>query len=151
MPIEMFPTATLTCDPVPAERNRNVWQSIKRGLAGKCPNCGKGKIFYRYLKVNDRCPACGEELFHHRADDAPPYLTIVVVCHIVGTGILTLDTFAPNFPIVYHMILWPSLTLALCLLLLPPFKGALIAIQWALRMHGFETAGAAARAPLGNG
>jgi uncharacterized protein (DUF983 family) len=151
MPIETFPVAALARDPIPAKRDRPVWQSIKRGLAGKCPSCGEGKIFYRYLKVNDRCPACGEEFFHHRADDAPPYLTIVVVAHIVGTGIVTLDTFEPNFPIIYHMIIWPSLTLALCLLLLPAFKGALISLQWALRMHGFETAGVAARPPLRNG
>jgi len=151
MPIETFPVVALTCDPIPAERDRPIWQSIKRGLAGKCPNCAKGKIFYRYLKVNDCCPACGEEFFHHRADDAPPYLTIVVVAHIVGAGILALDTFKPELPIIYHMILWPSLTVALCLLLLPAFKGGLIALQWALRMHGFETANVAARVPLGHG
>lgn len=151
MPIDMVSTAALTCEPVPAKRDRSVWKSIKLGLAGKCPNCAKGKIFYRYLKVNDRCPSCGEEFFHHRADDAPPYVTIVIVCHIVGTGILTLDTFEPNLPLIYHMLIWPPLTLALCLLLLPMFKGALIALQWALRMHGFETASAVTQAPLGNG
>jgi uncharacterized protein (DUF983 family) len=36
-------------------------------------------------------------------------------------------------------MLWPTLTLALVFLLLPKFKGALVAYQWALRMHGFET------------
>jgi uncharacterized protein (DUF983 family) len=150
MTIEMSPTAALGCESVPATRDRDVWQSIKRGLAGKCPNCGHGKIFYRYLKVNDRCPDCGEEMFHHRADDAPPYITILVVAHIVGTGILIVDSFAPDLPLIYHMILWPSLTLVLSLILLPIFKGGLIAFQWALRMHGFETAGAAPRAPGGN-
>jgi uncharacterized protein (DUF983 family) len=126
-----------------ARRDRKVWQSIKRGAAGKCPNCGKGKIFYRYLKVNDRCPDCGEELFHHRADDAPPYITILVVGHIVGTGMLAVESFAPDLPLIDHIIIWPTLTLALSLVLLPIFKGGLIALQWALRMHGFETAGAA--------
>lgn len=151
MPIDMSSTATLACEPTPAKRDRNVWQAIKNGLAGKCPNCSKGKIFYRYLKVNDRCPECGEEFFHHRADDAPPYVTIVIVCHVVGTGILTVDTFAPELPMIYHLIFWPILTLALCLTCLPTSKGALIALQWALRMHGFETASAATHTPLEHG
>lgn len=126
-------------------RDRDVWQSLKRGALGKCPACGKGNIFNRYLKVNDRCPSCGEELFHHRADDAPPYVTILVVGHIVGTGMLATESFAPELPILYHAIIWPVVTLGLSLWLLPVFKGALIALQWALRMHGFESAGAPAR------
>jgi uncharacterized protein (DUF983 family) len=129
--------------PVAKKRDRDVWQSMKRGAAGKCPSCGKGKLFYRYLKVADRCPNCGEELFHHRADDAPPYLTILVVAHIIGTGILALDSFKPDLPVIYHLTIWPILTLGLSLWLLPIFKGGLIGLQWALRMHGFETAGAA--------
>jgi uncharacterized protein (DUF983 family) len=97
-------------------------------------------MFRRYLKVNDRCPACGTELFHHRADDAPPYFTILVIGHILGALMLTTEEFAPLLPILYHVLIWPALTLALCLVLLPAFKGALIGYQWALRMHGFETA-----------
>src|SRR6516165_7001662 len=62
---------------------RAVWPAIRKGLRGRCPSCGRGKIFRAYLKVNDECPQCGEELHHHRADDAPPYMTIVVVGHVV--------------------------------------------------------------------
>lgn len=150
MNIEMSPApfAALAADEPACKPGRKIWQSIKRGLAGKCPNCGKGKIFYRYLKVSDRCPECGEEFFHHRADDAPPYLTILVTAHILGLGMLTTSEFAPDLPLVYHMIVWPSLTLALSVILLPIFKGGLIAHQWALRMHGFETAGLAASVPV---
>ena len=54
----------------------------------KCPACGKGAMFNAYLKVNDRCPACGEELHHHRADDAPPYFTMLIVGHIVVALVL---------------------------------------------------------------
>lgn len=152
MNIEMSPTPFTALpgnEPV-VRRDRDLWQSIKRGAAGKCPSCSKGKIFYRYLKVNDRCPACDEELFHHRADDAPPYMTILVTGHIVGTGMLAVESFAPDLPLIYHIMVWPSLTLALSLGLLPIFKGGLIALQWALRMHGFETAGAAPRAAVAN-
>ena len=49
---------------------RDVWRSLLRGFALRCPNCAKGLMFHRYLKVSDWCPSCGEELHHHRADDA---------------------------------------------------------------------------------
>src|SRR5690606_36421697 len=48
--------------------------AIKRGLRGRCPNCGEGRIFRSFLKVSDSCPVCGEALHHHRADDLPAYL-----------------------------------------------------------------------------
>jgi len=119
---------------------RDIWQSIMKGLRGRCPACGEGKMFRVYLKVNDACPNCGEEFHHHRADDAPPYLTIFVVGHIVGTLMLATEEFWPDAPIWLHAMVWPTLTLILSLWLLPIMKGGLIAHQWALRMHGFETA-----------
>ncbi|HYP58351.1 MAG TPA: DUF983 domain-containing protein [Beijerinckia sp.] len=117
---------------------RDIWQAVRRGLASRCPACGAGRIFYRYLKVNDTCPSCGEELFHHRADDAPPYMTIFVVGHIIGTMMLLCEEFWPDAPIWLHALIWPTLTLILSLWLLPVMKGALIAYQWALQMHGFD-------------
>jgi len=131
-------------DEGPARPKRNVWQAMRRGFAGRCPCCGEGAMFRAYLKVNDRCPVCGTELFHQRADDAPPYVTILVVGHILGALMLFVEWLAPDLPILYQVLIWPTLTLALCLALLPAFKGALIGYQWALRMHGFE---AAAEAP----
>ena len=123
-----------------APTTRDTWQSIKRGFMGRCPKCGSGKMFYAYLKVSDACQVCGEELHHHRADDAPPYVTILIVGHIIGGAMLWVEEHNDDIPIWIHSIVWPSLTLFLCLLLLPRFKGALIGYQWALRMHGFETA-----------
>ena len=62
---------------------RDLVRSLRRGVAQKCPACGKGKLYGKYLKVADTCPACGEELHHHRADDAPPYFTILIVGHFI--------------------------------------------------------------------
>ena len=62
---------------------RPMWRSLRRGLLCRCPACGQGKIFRAFLKVADHCPACGEDLSHHRADDAPAYFVILVVGHVV--------------------------------------------------------------------
>jgi len=125
---------------VSAPEERPVGQAIWRGLRGHCPACDHGRIFYRYLKVNDKCSSCGEELFHQRADDAPPYMTIFVVGHVILASMLIAEDEWPDTPIWLHIVLWPALTIILSLALLPMMKGALIAYQWALRMHGFDDA-----------
>ena len=126
--------------PLPA---RPVWPSLKRGLRGRCPACGQGRLLHGYTKVNDRCPCCGEEMHHHRADDFPQYLTIFVVGHVLVAALLAVDELWPDLPVSVHFLVRPSLVIILSLWLLPVFKGGLIAYQWALRMHGFETAHAA--------
>jgi len=94
-------------------------------------------MFRRYLKVADECPACGEALHHHRADDAPPYFTIVIVGHIV-VGLLLAVEMAYRPPLWLHAVIWLPLTVLLALLILPSIKGALVGLQWALLMHGFD-------------
>lgn len=119
---------------------RSVGQALLRGLRLACPSCGKGAIFKRYTTVNHACPACGEELHHQRADDAPPYCTIFVVGHVVIPLVLFVETtYMP--PYWVHWMLWVPLTLLLSVALLPRMKGALIGLQWALRMHGFGGGG----------
>ena len=114
-------------------------QALKRGLRGRCPSCGDGGIFRAFLKTADSCPACGEELHHHRADDLPAYLVIVVVGHVIVSLILAVEiAYVP--PIWLHMALWIPATLLLALALIQPLKGFVVALQWALGMHGFEQA-----------
>jgi uncharacterized protein (DUF983 family) len=115
---------------------RPVWQSIRRGIFCRCPNCGRGALFTGFLKVNRICGTCGEELFHHRADDFPPYLTMVIAGHIAVFAMLDLEIrFAPD-PLTMAAIFVPG-AVALCLLLLRPVKGGIVGLQWSLRMHGF--------------
>ncbi len=116
---------------------RPIFASMLRGAAHKCPACGVGAMFRRYLKVADACPHCGEELHHHRADDAPAYFTIVIVGHIV-VGLVLAVEIAYRPALWVHAALWLPLTVILTLVLLPSVKGALVGLQWALRMHGFD-------------
>jgi uncharacterized protein (DUF983 family) len=126
----------------PALPARDWWQAAKRGWGQRCPACGEGRMFYKYLKVCDACDNCGEELHHHQADDAPPYLTIFVVGHVIGALMLAGHEYNFNLSIWTEALLYPIIGLLVALWTLPRIKGALIGYQWALRMHGFETAGA---------
>lgn len=116
---------------------RSVFQAMLRGALGRCPNCGEGRLFRAYLKVADRCPVCQEALHHHRADDAPPYFTIVIAGHVLVPLLIGFEVaFRP--PLWVHAAIWVPVTLALCLALLPVVKGAIVGLQWALYMHGFD-------------
>lgn len=119
-----------------APADRDVMQAMLRGARQTCPACGQGRLYGQYLKVVDTCDHCGTELHHQRADDAPPYFVMVVTGHVVIAGVLILErAYAP--PLWVHAVLWFPLLLLMSLWLLPRIKGALIGLQWALRMHGF--------------
>jgi len=119
---------------------RPWWPAMKLGFRGRCPACGEGKIFRAFLKVNDCCPACGEELHHHRADDAPPYFTILIVGHLIVAPLLF-------FPWIWQANVWlvlgtvmPALLLA-TLAFLPVVKGAVVGLHWAMEpRHAVEEA-----------
>ena len=116
--------------------DRSVKSAVLRGAAQLCPACGQGRLYRAFLKVNDTCPVCAEALHHQRADDAPAYFTMVIVAHIVVGGLLSVEqAFSP--PSWLQLSIWLPLTVILSLILLPRIKGILIAVQWALRMHGF--------------
>jgi len=128
-------TATDTAPAKPA----TAFQAMLRGFRGRCPNCGEGRMFRAFLKVADECPACGEELHHHRADDFPAYLVIVIVGHVLIPIVLAVETeFAPSYWV--HLALWLPAVLIMTLGLLQPVKGAIVAGQWYGGMHGFEEA-----------
>jgi len=125
-----------------APPRRDLKQAMWRGFLCRCPNCGEGKLFRAYLKTNDVCSVCGLELHHHRADDFPAYLVIVIVGHIIVPMVLAVEqNFAP--PYLVHLAVWLPLTLSMSLALLQPVKGAIVGLQWAFRMHGFDEVGPA--------
>jgi uncharacterized protein (DUF983 family) len=116
---------------------RNVWTALKRGFRGRCPRCGEGKLFRAFLKTADHCSACGQDFTPHRADDLPAYLVIVIVGHIVVPLALMIETnYSP--PVALQLAIYLPLTFIASMILLQPVKGAVVAVQWALRMHGFD-------------
>ena len=120
-------------------QNRSAKTAIWDGVRGRCPNCHEGALFAKYLKVADNCDKCGEEYHHHRADDAPAYFVIFIVGHILVPLVLFIEVNY-GWPLWVHATLWLPVALGLSLTFLPITKGALVAIQWANFMHGFDKA-----------
>jgi len=110
---------------------QSVAMGLRRGVRGRCPNCGSGRLFGAYLKVRPTCASCGNDNGRYPSDDAPPYFTILIVGHLVVApllafrGIWTLPTGA------LLAILLPLLA-ALTLAVLPIVKGAVVGVLWAL-------------------
>jgi uncharacterized protein (DUF983 family) len=125
---------------VEKHEHRDLRLAMLRGFCNRCPRCGRGRLFRAFLKVADHCPVCGEALYHQRADDAPAYFVILIVGHIVVPLMLAVE-FALHPAYWVHVALWLPLTLALALGLIQPIKGAIIGLQWANRMHGFDSRG----------
>jgi uncharacterized protein (DUF983 family) len=130
-------TTTVWTRETGAVEKRDLWSAMKRGFRCRCPRCGQGKLFRAFLKVDNNCSVCGLDFTPHRADDLPAYLVIVIVGHIVVPLALSIETnYSP--PVWLQLAIYLPLTLVLSLALLQPVKGAVVGLQWALRMHGFD-------------
>jgi uncharacterized protein (DUF983 family) len=107
-------------------------KAAERGLLGKCPCCGKGQLFARYLKQVENCSSCGEYFGAIRADDAAPWATIIVVGHIFLPMAFMID-LTHVMPVWGEMLLWSLFFAGLSMTLLPRAKGMMIAILWRTR------------------
>jgi uncharacterized protein (DUF983 family) len=99
------------------------------GLMCRCPNCGKGKLFAGFLKVADRCKACGFDLKAAESGDGPAvFIVLIVGCLVVFAALFVDIAYRP--PIWLHLVIWLPLTLILSLGLMRPFKGVMVALQF---------------------
>ncbi len=115
---------------------RPIWLSLWRGFGKRCPDCGQGHLLSGYLTVAKTCEHCHEDFSAQRADDAPPYFTILIVGHIVIPAMWVVEKlWSPDM--WWQMAAWPVVIVILSLWLLPRVKGAIVGLQWAARMHGF--------------
>jgi len=120
-------------------RRDSILQAMVRGLAGHCPRCGEGRIFYRYLKVSPECPACGLDLAAYPSDDGPAYFTILLVGQLVVAPLLL-------FPFIWKsptMLIVPATLIPLAVLtlwLLPHVKGATIGLLHAVGVRRSDAA-----------
>lgn len=95
-----------------------------------------GEIFDGFLETRDHCRACGLDLSGHEAHDFPAYIVILVLGHVVVSAMISINVML-SIPVMWQVVIWPTVTIVLALSLIRPVKGAVIAFQWARRMHGF--------------
>jgi len=110
--------------------------AARRGLMGRCPHCGVGKLMRGYLKQVESCAACGEKLGHIRADDAAPWLTIILVGHVfLPFAFMVNVDWMPTWA---AMLMWSTCFAAIALAILPRAKALFIGILWQTRAPGCQ-------------
>jgi uncharacterized protein (DUF983 family) len=114
-----------------------VWAALLRGACNSCPACGASGLFGSFLKPVEQCHVCKEDWTRHNADDFPPYIVILVIGHVIVTGMTTVEAgFHP--PMWIQLAIWMPMVIALAVGLLQPVKGGVIALQWWHRMGRFH-------------
>jgi uncharacterized protein (DUF983 family) len=99
------------------------------GLAGRCPNCGKGRLYAGFIRVAPVCDACGFDLAKADTGDGPAVFIIMIVGFLMAFGALFTEV-AYKPPVWVHLVVWMPLTVILCLVLLRPMKGLMVAAQF---------------------
>lgn len=102
---------------------------IGRGLRGRCPRCGEGRLFHGFLSLRPACEHCGLDYGFADAGDGPAVFVILIGGFIVVfAALMTEVVYQP--PYWVHAALWLPLILVVTLVPLRLVKGLLIALQY---------------------
>ena len=118
--------------PNPDLPRRDTWLAVRRGLALRCPACGKGKLLAGYLKPAEQCSSCGEDFSHIRADDGPAWATILLIGHLVSPAFFVFATTDAETGFRAFLFI-AAAVIGATLLILPRMKGLFVALIWASR------------------
>ena len=106
-----------------------VLQTAMRGLACRCPRCGKGRLYSGFLDLRPSCEICGLDYAFIDAGDGPAIFIIMIARAVVVACALIVEVkYQPPFWL--HAVLWLPLILATTLLPLRSMKSLLIALQF---------------------
>jgi len=98
-------------------------------LFGRCPRCGKGKLFDGYLSVAKGCSHCDLDNAMFDAGDGPAVFVILIVGAVVCAGALYVEfTYSP--PYWVHAVLWVPTISILTFVLLRLAKSLLLVLQY---------------------
>lgn len=111
-----------------AETRRSAGAAALSGALGRCPACGKGRLFRGFIELPPACEACGLDYGFADSGDGPAVFVMLVAGFLALGFVLWVEfTFEP--PMWVHLVVSLPATLGLCLALLRIFKGVLIALQ----------------------
>lgn len=120
----------------PDSASQSAMQMALRGMRNHCPACDHKPLFARFLKPVPRCACCGQDWTLHQADDFPAYIAIFISGHILAPVLIAVGS-REMLPMGVLALIAIIGALVLTIALLQPAKGAVIALQYHWRMHGF--------------
>ncbi len=119
----------MTGDPAQHGHPPPLGQTVWRGIAGRCPSCGEGKLFSGFLTLKNECDACGTSFAFADAGDGPAIFVMLITGFLIVGAALYVEAFYQP-PYWLHALLWLPLGIVLPLAMLRPLKGILVALQY---------------------
>lgn len=111
------------------ESNHAPQSPYSTGLAGRCPRCGQGRLFQGFINLAPKCESCGLDYKFADAGDGPAvFVTLFAGFLVLGAALWVEINYEPPFWV--HAVIFLPLTLIVCLGMLRPLKGLLIALQY---------------------
>lgn len=108
---------------------------VRAGLRGLCPQCGLGRLFAGYLTIAPRCSHCDADFAAADSGDGPAFFVMFLV-GAIAVPIAFILNFGLGLGPLISLGGVGVLSIGLCLLLLPPAKALLFAVQWNQRGGG---------------
>jgi uncharacterized protein (DUF983 family) len=108
--------------------------TLPSALLGRCPRCGKGRLFEGYLKIAPRCGACGLDFAEFDAGDGPAVFVILIVGILVAGGALVLEAEVSP-PYWVHAAIWIPTVVVLSVVFLRLAKATLLVLQYKYQAH----------------
>jgi uncharacterized protein (DUF983 family) len=103
--------------------------AISTGLAGRCPRCGDGRMFTGFLNLAPACDACGLDYGFADSGDGPAvFVTLIAGFLVLGVALAVDIAYEP--PLWVYVVIFMPATILVCIGLLRPLKGLLIASQY---------------------
>lgn len=102
---------------------------VRAAMRGRCPRCGKGRLFRTTLQLADRCAVCDLDIAGFNVGDGPAaFLILLLGFVVVGLSLWFDIAVAP--PWWVHAILWPPLIVVLTVIGLRQGKAVLLALEF---------------------
>jgi len=106
-----------------------VLSPLRTGILGRCPRCGKGRLFQSFLELRPACEVCGLDYSFADPADGPAFFVMCFFCIPAVFFAVWLDyAYAP--PLWVHLVTSLPVLLISCILPLRPLKGWLVASQY---------------------
>lgn len=98
------------------------------GVKGRCPECGKGRLFKGFIQLENKCSECGLDYDFADSGDGPAIFIMMIVGFLVVAGAIYVEVhYMP--PYWVHAALWLPGIVVLSAIFMRPLKGLLIALQ----------------------
>lgn len=104
---------------------------LSRGWRRKCPQCGQGNLYSRWMRLHEHCPACGLKYLENQGDLLGPLMFLDRVLFMVPT--IVLFYFGVWRPTALGFLVFGVGTLFLLIYTMPHRNGVSVALDYLIR------------------